>query len=86
MAREPSWQTVAAALADRMQHQAHCARHGESNVDPDCASCRDRSAYRMWQRKAGIDPHHRQAQGESIDVLAHARGDVQYRSFGDSSS
>lgn len=83
MAREPSWQAVAAALADRVQHLAHCENHREDAADPDCAPCRDRSAFRMWQRKAGIDPHRaEECDGEVIDVFAHARGEVRYRAFG----
>lgn len=87
MAREPSWQAVAAALADRVQHLAHCEDHRDDAANPDCAPCRDRAAYRMWQRKAGIDPHRAQEDaGEVIDVFAHARGDARYRSFGEADS
>jgi hypothetical protein len=82
VAREPSWQTVAAALADRMQHQAHCGYHRETEADPDCAPCRDRAAFRMWQQKAGIAlTSDVQVEDEVIDVFAHARGAQQYRAF-----
>jgi hypothetical protein len=77
------WREVATTLADRMQHQAHCEEHREDVADPDCAPCRDRSAYRTWQRKAGIEPRRTEVgDGEVIDVFAHARGDAQYRAFG----
>lgn len=84
MAREPSWQAVAAVLADRVQHLAYCENHREDAADPDCAPCRDRSAFRLWQRKAGIAPGTTQVDNsEVIDVFTHARGSAQYRAFGD---
>jgi hypothetical protein len=51
--REPSWQTVARILAERMENHAHCAFHSLTRAVPDdCPFCADREAYRIWTAKA----------------------------------
>lgn len=54
------WKDVANALADRMQHHAHCEDHPEAAAVPDrCPFCADRAAYRMWETKTKqrhVDP------------------------------
>jgi hypothetical protein len=54
--RLPSWKDVAATLAHSLAEHAHCDRHPESDPYDGCPFCEDRDAYRLWERKAGIDP------------------------------
>lgn len=56
MARPPSWQAVAAALAHRMAHHARCPQHPAADAVPDdCPWCADRAAYQLYLDKAGLD-------------------------------
>lgn len=50
----PTWKAVADALGARLKHHAYCEDHPESQPQPDCPFCKDRTAYRMWQGKAGV--------------------------------
>jgi hypothetical protein len=53
----PSWEQVAKALAGRLRNHAYCETHPGSRPDAACPFCADRSAYRLWQAKAGVqDP------------------------------
>lgn len=73
MPSTPSWRAVADALAERMSHYAICKAHPEAEADPDCPFCKDRAAYRMWERKSGQTFVTREAPGEVVDVFALAR-------------
>lgn len=50
-ARQPSWRAVAASLAQRMQWHL-CSGHPESECDDADPLCRNRVAFRAWERKA----------------------------------
>lgn len=53
----PSWRAVANELAARLEHHARCGQHREADADPEnCPFCADRAAYRLWERKAGVQP------------------------------
>lgn len=49
-----TWRHIAEVLARRLAHHAFCDSHPESQPDADCPFCKDRAAYRLWQRKAGV--------------------------------
>jgi hypothetical protein len=72
MTAEPSWREVAEVLAHRMENHAYCLDHSEANAEPDCAFCRDRAAYRVWERKAKV-PAPGPYAGEVVSVFAMHR-------------
>ncbi len=76
MNREPSWEAVAGALADRMFFHSNCETHPENDPDPSCPFCKDRAAYQVWQRKSGLRHVERIPDGErSVSIEDVRRGD-----------
>lgn len=55
---EPSWRTVAFALADRMENYEHCNTHDviADGISEGCPFCRDREAMRVFRAKSGMRP------------------------------
>jgi hypothetical protein len=52
--RLPSWRDLAGILAERVYHNAECRAHpDESEPGDGCPFCKDRAAYRLWERKSG---------------------------------
>lgn len=48
------WRVIAGILAERVYHNAECATHpDESKPGDGCPFCKDRAAYRLWERKSG---------------------------------
>jgi hypothetical protein len=69
VARQPSWETVARALGERMSYRDFCEAHPASDPDVDgCPFCKDRAAYQMFADKAGIQPPSPYT-GPTLDVL-----------------
>ena len=73
MPRTPTWRAVTDALAERMSYHAHCDYHPEAEADPDCPFCKDRDAYRLWERKSGHTFKTRETPGEMVDVFSLVR-------------
>jgi len=49
-ARQPSWRSIADALAQRMQWHL-CAGHPEADCDENDPWCRNRAAYKLYEQK-----------------------------------
>lgn len=63
-----TWRQVAEVLAHRLVNHAYCEVHPESRPGEQCPFCDDRAAYRLWQRKAGVqDPP--PYTGPTVDIL-----------------
>lgn len=70
MSRELSWRAIADTLAARLQNHAFCETHPESEPAEECPFCRDRAAFRLWERKSGMTFVDRSPPGEAVDVFA----------------
>jgi hypothetical protein len=76
------WRHVAGKLAERVYHSANCEVHPrESEADDNCPSCRDRAAYRLWERKSGRTHRDRPVPAEETVTLSELA--ARYREGGD---
>lgn len=71
----PSWREVAGVLAERMANNAYCNTHLETEPGQDCPFCKDRAAYRLWERKSGRTHREAPYTGPTVDVFERNRAD-----------